>query len=118
MPLGNINHKAKCALKIGYLTKQVLSNNNAIFKNVSNFIGIMGPILQFSCIFDEKNFISNILSLKGNYYLITDINYRYIQKTQHCYNLSSYASSAIGFYPEKEKNIEEAFKYGIYSYCF
>ena len=54
---------------------------------------------------------------KGNYYLITDINYRYIQKVQHCYNLSSYASSAIGFYPENEKNIEEAFKYGIYSYC-
>ena len=54
---------------------------------------------------------------KGNYYLITDINYRFIQKTQHCYNLSCYASSAMGIYPETEKNIEEAFKYGIYSYC-
>ena len=54
---------------------------------------------------------------KGNYYLITDINYRFIQNVQHCYNLSCYASSAIGIYPETEKNIEEAFKYGIYSYC-
>ena len=54
---------------------------------------------------------------KGNYYLITDINYRFVQKKQHCYNLSCYASSAIGIYPETEKNIEEAFKYGIYSYC-
>ena len=54
---------------------------------------------------------------KGNYYLITDINYRFVQKKQHCYNLSCYASSAIGIYPETGKNIEEAFKYGIYSYC-
>ena len=54
---------------------------------------------------------------KGTYYLISDINFRFVQKVQHCYNLSSYASSAIGLYPEKGKNIEEAFKYGIYSYC-
>ena len=54
---------------------------------------------------------------KGTYYLIADINYRYNQKVQHCYNLSSYASTAIGLYPENGKNIEEAFKYGIYSYC-
>ena len=54
---------------------------------------------------------------KGTYYLISDINYRFVQKVQHCYNLSSYASSAIGLYPENGKNIEEAFKYGIYSYC-
>ena len=54
---------------------------------------------------------------KGNYYLISDINFRFVQNVQHCYNLTSYASSAIGFYPENEKNIEEAFKYGIYSYC-
>ena len=54
---------------------------------------------------------------KGNYYLITDINFRFVQNTQHCYNLSSYASSAVGITPETGKNIEEAFKYGIYSYC-
>jgi len=29
---------------------------------------------------------------KGNYYLITDINFRFVQKTQHCYNLSANAS--------------------------
>ena len=54
---------------------------------------------------------------KGTYYLIADINYRFVQNIPHGYNISSYASSAIGIYPENEKNIEEAFKYGIYSYC-
>ena len=54
---------------------------------------------------------------KGTYYLISDINYRFVQNTQHCYNLSSYASSAIGIYLDNDRNIEEAFKYGIYSYC-
>jgi hypothetical protein len=65
----------------------------------------------------DRNVCIEVNLKKGNYYLITDINYRYIQNVQHCYNLSAYASSAVGIYPEKEKNIEEAFKYGIYSYC-
>ena len=54
---------------------------------------------------------------KGIYYLVSDINFRFVQNVQHCYNLTSYASSAIGLYLDNEKNIEDAFKYGIYSYC-
>ena len=65
----------------------------------------------------ERNICIEVNLNKGNYYLISDINFRFVQQVQHCYNLSCYASSAIGIYPEKEKNIEEAFKYGIYSYC-
>ena len=65
----------------------------------------------------ERNICLEVNLNKGNYYLITDINFRFVQKKQHCYNLSAYASSAIGIYPETNKNIEEAFKYGIYSYC-
>ena len=65
----------------------------------------------------DRNICIEVTLKKGNYYLITDINYRFVQSIQHCYNLSAYASSAIGIYPETGKNIEEAFKYGIYSYC-
>ena len=65
----------------------------------------------------ERNICIEVNLNKGNYYLITDINFRFVQKRQHCYNLSAYASSAIGISPETGKNIEEAFKYGIYSYC-
>ena len=118
VPLGNINHKAKCALKIGYLTKQVLSNNNAIFKNVSNFIGIMGPILQFSCIFDEKNFISNILSLKGNYDLILFLNKRANLNYGYDYEEFQYFSDndiicAKKYFSDFSKKISEEFQFSI-----
>jgi len=118
VPLGNINHKAKCALKIGYLTKQVLSNNNAIFKNVSNFIGIMGPILQFSCIFDEKNFISNIFSLKGNYDLILFLNKRANLNYGYDYEEFQYFSDndiicAKKYFSDFSKKISEEFQFSI-----
>ena len=54
---------------------------------------------------------------KGTYYLIADINYRFVQNTSYGYNISSYAPSAIVFIQKMKKNIEEAFKYGIYCYC-
>ena len=65
----------------------------------------------------DRNVCIEVNLNKGNYYLISDINFRFVQKVQHCYNLSAYASSAIGISQETGKNIEEAFKYGIYSYC-
>ena len=54
---------------------------------------------------------------KGIYYLISDINYRYVQTEQHGYNISSFASSPVYITPENNKNIEVVFKYGMYSYC-
>ena len=61
----------------------------------------------------ERNICIEVNLNKGNYYLITDINFRFVQKRQHCYNLSAYAPSAIGISPETEKNIEKVFKFGI-----
>ena len=65
----------------------------------------------------ENNVAVEVNLNKGIYYMISDINFRYIQNKQHGYNLSSYGSSPVELYPENYKNIEEIFKYGIYSYC-
>ena len=54
---------------------------------------------------------------KGVYYIISDINYRYLQKEQHGYNLSCYSSTPVEIIREKEKNVEEVFKKGLFSYC-
>ena len=118
VPLGNINHKAKCTLKIGYLTKTLISNNNKIFKNVNNFIGIMGPIIQFSCIFDEKNFIQNILNLKGNYDLILLMNKNANLNYNHDYEEFQYFSDndinvAKKYFSEYTKKINEEFLLSI-----
>ena len=64
----------------------------------------------------DKNVCIEVNLNEGNYYLISDINFRYVQNVQHCYNLSAYASSPVGIFTENNKNIEEAFKYGLYSY--
>ena len=118
MPLGNINHKAKCTLKIGYFTKNLKSNNNKIFKNANNFIGTMGPIIQFSCIFDEKNFIQNILSLKGNYDLILLMNKNANLNYNHDYEEFQYFSDndinvANKYFSEYVKKISEEFQFSI-----
>ena len=63
----------------------------------------------------ERNICIEVNLSKENYYLITDINFRFVKKRQHCYNLSAYVSSVIVISSETGKNIEEAFKYGIYS---
>lgn len=54
---------------------------------------------------------------KGTYYLISDINFRYIQgQKPHCYNLSCYSSSPVGIYEENNKDIKQAFSEGLFDY--
>ena len=65
----------------------------------------------------DNNVAIEVNLKKGIYYMISDINFRYVQNKQHGYNLSCYASNPVGIFPESNKNIEELFKYGIYSYC-
>ena len=61
------NVKSNCCLKIGYLPSNYLEKNNELFKNIKRFVGIMGPIIQYSNAFDNNDFIMSILNLKGNY---------------------------------------------------
>ena len=71
--VSNINYKSICFLDIGYISEKVLVKNK-IFNNAKNFIGLIGPIIQFSNIFDDKNFIQNIFDLKGKYEMILLMN--------------------------------------------
>ena len=74
----NINCKSKSSLKIGYIPSEILIHNN-IFnnfsKNISHFNGIMGPIIFFNNILDEKDFAINLLKLKGRYDSILFLNH-------------------------------------------
>ena len=92
---GDYQKPALCYIMI------VDSNNNYIKAN-------------YNC---ENNVSVEVNLKKGIYYMISDINFRYIQNIQHGYNLSCYGNNSIGIFPENNKNIEELFKYGIYSYC-
>ena len=65
----------------------------------------------------EQNVAIEIKLNKGTYFMISDINYRYVQKECHGYNLSCYSSIPVEILEEKERNIEEVFKKGLFSYC-
>ena len=65
----------------------------------------------------EMNVAIEVNLKRGIYYMVCDANFRYVQNRQHGYNLSCYGSNPVGIFPESNKNIEELFKYGIYSYC-
>ena len=65
----------------------------------------------------DYNLAIEITLKKGTYYIISDVNYRYVQKEQHGYNLSCYSSIPVEISKEKSKNIEEVFKKGLFSYC-
>ena len=54
---------------------------------------------------------------KGKYYLISDINFLYIQgQKPYCYNLSCYSSSPVDIYVENNKDIKQAFSEILFDY--
>lgn len=137
--LNSFYHVPKAITQKGpFLSRiQVISNNTHAYimlhqKNPRIILktgDYQKPVVNYILLVDSNynyikaNFNSNLNNAievnlnQGIYYLISDINFRYVQSVQHCYNLSVYSSSAVGIFPEVNKNLEEAFKYGIYSYC-
>ena len=115
---GNINDKAICSLQIGYLSHNKNSKNNHLFENVRNFKGIIGPIIQFSNIFDDKNFIHNIFKLKGKYDLILladkNINLdNYHDYEEYQKDSDSQINEALNYFIGISKKINEDFQYSI-----
>ena len=66
-----INNNSKISIEIGYIKNEALINK---LKNFTNFKGIIGPILFFNNIKEEKDFVTNILKLKGRYEYILLFN--------------------------------------------
>ena len=115
---GNINYKAKCSLKIGFIPEEVKNINSILFKNIRYFDGIIGPIIQFSTTFDDKNFIENVLKLKRNYDILLLMNNN--TNFDYCYNYEEYLSyltydinSAKYYFNGISKKISEDFQYSI-----
>ena len=113
---GNINEKSLCSLQIGYLSHKKTSKN--LFKDIKNFNGIIGPIIQFSNIFEDKNFIPNVLKLKDKYDLILLMNKNvnldyYYNYEEYQYYPNSEMESAKNYFIELSKKIDEDFQYSI-----
>ena len=66
----------------------------------------------------EMNLCIETTLNKGTYYLISDINYRYVQPDKlHGYNITSYSSSPVGLFHDNEHDAIESLHKGLYSYA-
>ena len=108
-----------CFLMLHQKNPRVILRNGKYQKTVLIYLMVVDSKFKFiSCKYgNDQNICIEITLNKGIYYMISDINYRYVQKEQHGYNLSCYSSLPVEIIEEKEKNIEEVFKNGIFSYC-
>ena len=70
---GKIKYKFESNVNIGYLPTSI--NKKKEYENsASNYIGIIGSILFFNHIIEEKDFYDNIFKLKGIYDNLININ--------------------------------------------
>ena len=98
----------RIALKDGTYQTAVINYLMLVDEN-NNYIKANGNSEKNCCIEVDLN--------KGCYYLISDINYRFIPNGNiHSYNISAYSSIPIYFEEETTKNVETVFKNGLYSY--
>ena len=113
------NDNTHCFLTLHQKNPRVILRDGKFQKKVLIYLMLVDSNFNYisSKYGTEQNITIDINLKKGNYYIISDINYRYVQKEQHGYNLSCYASSPVEIIKEKEKNVEEVFKKGLFSYC-
>ena len=91
--------------------------------------GYQDPVINYLFLVDKDNhyinasnncYMNNCIEVnlnKGTYYLITDINFRYVQNKMHCYNLTTYSNYPVGIYEENNRNITHTFKAGLLDYA-
>ena len=91
--------------------------------------GYQNPVINYLFLVDKDNhyikanngcYMNNCIEVhlnKGTYYLITDINFRYVQNKMHCYNLTTYSNSPVGLYEENNRNINHTFKAALLDYA-
>ena len=98
----------RIALKDGTYQKPVINYLMLVDKN-NHYIKAANNCYMNDCI--EVNVD------KGTYYLITDINFRYVQKIMHCYNLTTYSNHPVTLTPETKRNLKHTFKCGLLDYA-
>ena len=98
-------------LKDGTFQNPVINYLMLVDKN-NNYIAANYNIERNNCVSID------VVLDKDTYYLISDINFRYMNgQKQHCYNLSCYSKGAVGIYEENERDLKTTFKQGLKSYC-
>ena len=107
-----------CFLMVHQKNPRVILRDGQYQKPVLFYLMLINSNFEYisSTYGQEQNITIEIILNKGIYYMISDINYRYIQKEQHGYTLSCYSSFPVEILIEQKYNIDKVFKKSLYSY--
>ena len=118
----NKNNNVHCYFSLYQKNPRVILKDGTYQENVYAYIVLCDEKFNFiqSVSGTDMHLCVNIGIDKGTYYLISDINYRYvnINKKVHGYNVTCYAAKEIQLENVTDKvNINESLDKCIYSYC-
>ena len=106
---GKIKYKHNTIINIGFISEKINKKNE--YKDcTSNYIGIMGPILIFNKIIDDKDFINNIFKLKKHYDILINLNSKtFIYNDTYNQYINSLNEDTINYFKNRLKIIEEKY---------
>ena len=104
---GKIKHKHNTVVNIGYISEKINKKNE--YENCTcNYIGIIGPILFFNKIIDDKDFINNIFKLKKHYDILLNLNSKtFIYNDTYNQDINSLNDDIINYFISRSKIIDE-----------
>ena len=110
---GKIKYKQITNVAIGYLPDDLIIKNQ--FKDfLSNYYGIIGPILFFNKIFEDQEFIINLFKLNGSYDILVNLNdntFNYNDAYKQEINLIN--PNIINYFFSISKKLDESFLFNI-----
>ncbi len=108
-----------CFLRLHQKNPRVRLRDGSYQSPVLSYLMLINSNFEFisSTYGQESNITIDIILNEGVYYIISDINYRFVQKPQHGYTLSCYSSVPVEINEENNYDIKTVFKRAIFSYC-
>ena len=105
--LGRIKYKQNSIIHIGHIPEKI-NKKNEYKDSTSNYIGIIGPILFFNHLIEEKDFYQNIFKLQGFYDDLININPNiFIYNDIFNHELNSLKDETKNYFMSISKKIEE-----------
>ena len=113
-----VENNVHCFLMAHQKNPRVILRDGKYQKPVLFYLILLDSNFEYiSSIYSQEQNINIEITLnKGIYYIISDINYRFVQKEQHGYTLSCYSSIPVEIIAEQKFNIETIFKKALYLY--
>lgn len=113
------DNKVNTFLQLHQKNPRIILRDGTFLDPVSNYLILCDSQFNFisASTNSEMNLCIEATLNKGIYYLISDINYRYVNPMVHSYNITSYSSNPVGLKKAETVNAEEALRKVLIDYA-